>query len=91
MRTLIISPFTTRAERKLNEIQSENFNDGNVNAYTRSSLKTKEDEYHVLSLSSTRGNRADQVLVDSETTIGEVFEKILPIVNFNINNIKLFN
>jgi hypothetical protein len=90
MKTLIISPFTTNAERKLMEIQSEHFNDSNALVYTRSSLKTAEDEYHVVSFSSIRGQRADKVLVDSRSMIGDVFANILPVVHSNIDKIELF-
>jgi hypothetical protein len=90
MKTLIISPFTTNAERKLMEIQSDQFNDGNVLVYTRSSLKTNEDDYHVVSFSSIRGHRADRVLVDSRSMIGDVFATVLPVVNNDIDKIELF-
>jgi hypothetical protein len=95
MKTLIISPTIARSKRKLEGVHAEQFAKKNVveykNSYVDGSLKTNEGEYRVVSFSDLRGRRADEVLIDADMKIGDVFNYVLPIVQYDRNKIKLFN
>ena len=95
MKIIIVSGYIGESKRKLEDIYAEQYVKSNVVEYKISNaegvLKTNEDEYYTARLDNLRGQRADEVLVYSRITIGDVFEKVLPVVKYDTKKLSLWS